>query len=375
MTRKKPSLAFILFLVAGLILVTATFRYLQNHDPESHRPAGMTLVQKLSDPQKALIATQQELSKWLIALAYASLVGLLGVRLKSPEDPRFKGALPLAGAATLVVSLYCGFLMHQATAFILREGPIPLLYGYYYQFPVQAQFWFLMLGLTLLAWPLLTKNGALATAAVVFLLPATLACASAPPPVTAEAPGWQDCVSDWAASRGVEMSAGTMESAAIMAELVAGKAEVEVAPGDRCILVSSLLDDLRFRFSRGVRGGDVARAMKDQLPGLRRELESPNFSPGRLLEGLIDLTRIWRAPSGVLLVEADRGLTIHLDEDIVGRTDWVRRMKPKTYRLRLSRAGMLLPDLAFKFELEDGDLIEVRIQGGVADVTRNGEPL
>jgi hypothetical protein len=115
--------------------------------------------------------------------------------------------------------------------------------------------------------------------------------------------------------------------------------------------------------------------MNEVVPDLRRELESPNFSPGRLLEGLIDLARIWRAPSGVLLVEADRGLTIHLDDDIVGLTDWVRRMKPRIYRLRLSRAGVLLPDLAFRFELRDGDLIKVRVAGDTAEATRNGGPL
>jgi len=366
---------FLLLLVAGLAVVTATFRFFQNHDEASDRPAGMQLVADLSDAQKALITSHQELSKWLIALAYASLAGLLGTRLKSPADHRLHGALPLAGSGALVVSLYCGFLTHQATAFVLREGPVQLFYGYYYQFPIQAQFWSLMLGLTLLAWPLLARNGTAVAAAMILLSPATTSRASEPPAQATATPSWQDCVVAWTASRGVELSAEAVESVAAMARVVVAKAEVEVEPDGGCVLLASLLDELRFQLAGQIRGGDVSGAMNEVVPDLRRELESPNFSPGRLLEGLIDLARIWRAPSGVLLVEADRGLTIHLDDDIVGLTDWVRRMKPRIYRLRLSRAGVLLPDLAFRFELRDGDLIKVRVAGDTAEATRNGGPL
>jgi hypothetical protein len=104
----------------------------------------------LKHTQDRLLAQRSDLSKWLLGIAYATLVGLLGLQIKddSPYKPA-SSALSMAAAGLLVISVFASFLFQQATIQALSSD-INLIYGNYLEAPLQIQFYTLLTAFVLL---------------------------------------------------------------------------------------------------------------------------------------------------------------------------------------------------------------------------------
>src|SRR3954451_1866107 len=112
----RPSSFFVTLLIIGLVVSTLLARASIKGDvPRQKAKPTFNTAEKLLDQRK-------ESSKWLLALAYATLVGLIGLEMKSDSTGRpSQSRLAMSSVAFLLVSLYCAFLFLQATIRALEE--------------------------------------------------------------------------------------------------------------------------------------------------------------------------------------------------------------------------------------------------------------
>lgn len=356
MNRSLALFLGIIFL--GAALVTYLYRAV-DHDPP---PPDAGTVETLSDAQKLLIETQSSLSKWLLGLAYATLAGLFGFRIKSPEDERFKDGFPLVACALLVISLYGGFLFQQATLSILSRGPADLLFGDGILLTLQVQFWFLAFGLIVLAaWLFRTTNKKRrASVGLLIILLSTCPLAAAdkkPSPVRA-------CVDSWQADRGESLGPELAGEVTRLVEELAAREKIALQGTDPCPFTASVLDELRFSILQYGDETEVTKRMAAVVSGARQDLASPNFSPGDLVRKLVRLSQVWRSPSGLLQVIAREGrFEIFLSSELVGLTNWTRRLEPGTYSLFFTRNGVRQNEYDRQVVIEDGKLVRIEVEG------------
>src|SRR5712671_678351 len=97
---------FLLVLILGIVTLTLAYREAQT----SLAGTDTGVVKELTDAQRALLESQQAMSKWLLALTYATFVGLLSLSKRKAVRSRFISVLPLAASGLLLVALYAAFL-------------------------------------------------------------------------------------------------------------------------------------------------------------------------------------------------------------------------------------------------------------------------
>lgn len=128
--RNPPIIALLLVLIIGFgsrdrLLSGPSKGILPNRAPTSC----------LSDRHKELIHAQGDLSKWLLGLASGTLAALLGLVFKEPERGDLLNIMPMTAYGLLLLSLYGAFLYYEATAQILRLGPLDYFFADQYRFP------------------------------------------------------------------------------------------------------------------------------------------------------------------------------------------------------------------------------------------------
>jgi hypothetical protein len=347
---------FIGIVVLGAALVTGLYRRVAVAPP----PPDAGTVGGLSDAQKLLVETQSSLSKWLLGLAYATLAGLFGFRIKSPDDERFRERFPLVACALLVISLYGGFLFQQATLLVLARGPSNLLFGDGILLTLQVQFWFLAFGLAVLTLWLFRSSGKGAKTAaslIVFLFTVYPQAGGAERPDSV-----RSCVEAWHDDRKVSLPLASAEEEAKLVEALAAREKVVLKRADLCAFTASILDELRFSIVQYGDDSTVAVKMTAAVSSLRQDLNNPNFAPGDLVQKVLRLSQVWRVPSGLLDVVARNGrFEIFLSGTMVGVTNWTRRLTPGTYSLKFTRDGLRRTEYDRQVSIEDGKLVRIEI--------------
>lgn len=349
---------FLGIILLGGVLITLAYRSVDGTPPSS----GAGAVKSLSDAQKALLETQSSLSKWLIGLAYASLAGVFGLRVKDLENERFAGRFPLVACALLVLSLYGGFLFQQASIFILTFGPAELLFGDGILLTLQVQFWLLVFGLIVLAVWLFRKpaNGAKTVAVLAAALLAACPLAAA----EAESDQVPACVASWQEDRREPLGPELAGEAAKLIRELAAREKVDIQGAELCSFSDSVLDELRFSVLQGGDEEKVPARMADFVATAREDLASPAYAAGDLVKKLVRLSQVWRSPSGLLQVLAlDSRLEIFLSGQLVGVTNWTRRLKPGTYTLGFTEGGIRRREHDRQVTITDGGLVRVEIEG------------
>jgi hypothetical protein len=350
---------FLGIVILGVVLVTFFYRAIAVAPP----PPDAGTVVALSDAQKLLFETQSSLSKWLLGLAYAALAGLFGFRIKSPEDSeRFREHFPLVACALLVISLYGGFLFQQASILVLIHGPSDLLFGDGILLTLQVQFWFLTFGFVVLGAWLFRGPGKSVRVAAGLIIGLLAAC-----PLTAgeDRPSpLRSCVNGWQEDRGVSLGPERVGEAVKLVEELASREKVNLQEADLCPFTASVLDELRFSIIQYGNDAKVAEKMAVIVSSTQRDLTNPNFAPGSLVQKLVRLSQIWRSPSGLLLVLAREGrFEIFLSGEMVGVTNWTRRLEPGTYTLWFTRDGLRRREYDRQVRIGDGELVRVEVGG------------
>jgi hypothetical protein len=322
-TRSGQRTALVLFLsiiFLGVILITIAYRQSEWDSPQE--PASEEVTERF----KQLISAQSEMSKWLLGLASGALAGLIGLRLKDPSNEHLSEKVPMAAYAFLVLSLYGAFLSYQATLHVLRLGPLTYAYADQFKLPVLVQFWSLIFAAVLLGiWLFGPKK---APAIVLFLIAACV------PGAKAQAFDANSCVLGWYKDRLHEPNASTKSAMDVMHRI---QKKPEARPFKSCGDLESVLDQLRFS---AVQSGkqDTPVSFNSYLAGLQDELDHPGLSTSGIVHSIIELMSPWDEPLAVLSVRASDGTyQILLNATEVGLTNWTRRVKPGTYRVRVVR--------------------------------------
>jgi hypothetical protein len=323
--RNPPIVALALVLIVGFTLVTTFYWSLQTQAPK-HRAE-----EQLTDRHKELIRDEGDLCKWLFGLASGALAGLLGMVLKEPARRDLLDIVPMTAYGLLLLSLYGAFLYYTATAQILRFGPLDYFFADQYWFPILIQFWSLIAALVLLAiWMVRRKTPSIL--ATILLLGVIL------PSGHAQADSQRDCAAAWFKDRLAAANDGRL------AESVLGR--LQSRSGNHkirsCTEVSSVLDTLRFAASKAGKA-DSASDFTEYLSAMEEELTNSGLGFSTVVDYVIKGMAIWDAPFGVLEVKALKGrCIILLNGDEVGFTNWIGRLKPGNYRLRIVRQGTVL---------------------------------
>jgi hypothetical protein len=134
--------------VALFSVVSVEFKNLQN---TQHYPHLDDKDMTLSDRDKSYVDRYTDLSKWLIAVSYALLVGVATKHMEDRGNPLFRSVPFSLGIGLLLLSLYAGFLSYQSVLIVLSSKPMWMLRSGLTSFPVAAQLWFLLGATALLA--------------------------------------------------------------------------------------------------------------------------------------------------------------------------------------------------------------------------------
>src|ERR1700675_170229 len=101
---KWPTIAFLTILSLGLLATTIAYKTTTTIDP------GPIIDELLTERHKELIATESELSKWLMGIASGTIAAIVGIRLRSEKTGDLFDFIPMVAYAFLLNSLYGGFL-------------------------------------------------------------------------------------------------------------------------------------------------------------------------------------------------------------------------------------------------------------------------
>lgn len=316
---------FLLILVSGLAAITLLYSSTQL---DKRTP----IEEVLTDRHKQLIATVSDMSKWLIGLASGTLIGLVGLRLGiNKNDNSWIETVPLIAYAFLLLSLYGGFLSYQATANILRIGPLDNLYGDQYRFPILVQFWALVIALILIAGRLF---GGKKSAILQIIAIMVMTCAAAH---GEQRKGFaeKECAQGWFKER---FNVDVQDVSGVLDLIHKVEKRSKLRGPSSCIDENAVLDEVRFSsFHTGAQ--DTEQEFDKYVTSLNMELSNPDASTSSVIHSVIDLLSPWDNGSlEVLNIKASRGpCTILLNGTEIGLTNWIRRIRPGTYTLTVVR--------------------------------------
>lgn len=158
--KVKPALypmlgriALILLFVFGVAVLTAVFKSAQHPHPSdiAHPQNDNTLTER----QRTYLDLHGELAKWLIALSYAMLGGLVSKSFGAKADPRIGSLSCSLGVAILLLSLYAGFLSYESILLLMSRYPLVYIGSDLTTFPVEAQMLLLLAATVALTFSLL----------------------------------------------------------------------------------------------------------------------------------------------------------------------------------------------------------------------------
>ena len=314
---------FATLVLSGFVAVTIAYRSLQTSSP----PRDIPQIE-LNDAQKKLLDSRDNMSKWLLGLAYGALVGLLGMAFKQEEGARpMDAGLPLTASGLLILSLYGAFLFQDSMVFTLSKGPVDFIYGSLMDFPLVLQFWTLIGALILLAVWMFRPSKKYTVTLGIFLALGLVRTAQA------QVSG---CVPSWEKDRGVTLTESSQTTAVDVLRKLAKRAKLK---SPSCDYALSLLDELHWA-AYVVKQDDSGEAMSAYLKTIDVELTKPGLSTGEIVTKLTALSEVWRTASGLLVVESQlKGMPVLLNGSEAGMTPWQRRLAPGTYSIEVIRGG------------------------------------
>ena len=319
--RNWPWISFIVVVALGVIVITLAYRASQAVPPN------IPSDEQLTERQKLLLSSEGEMSKWLLGLASGALAGVAGLRLKEASSQDVISVLPMIAYAFLLLSLYGAFLSYDAAINIVRVGPLNYAYGAQLEVPVLVQFWSLLLGLSFLGVWLFRRK---AVQAVVLL--AAMSCLGLS--AHAQETNLPNCAEHWYKDRLNTSLPGSGLAVSVLKQL-------EQRPGGKpitsCIDADSVLDQIRFG-STQANQEDASVTFEKYLGALNDELGHPGLGTSDVVLQVIKIMSPWDKHLGILLVHSSKNTyNILLNTNLVGMTNWSRRLEPGTYRIRVIR--------------------------------------
>jgi hypothetical protein len=344
--RVSPFAIFAITMLLGMIVATLVFRHAQtlalaHPAPRSTQP----YTGHVTDAQQLYIEARTATSELLFKLAFAALTALIGIEASEGARARFPQRGLFAAAGLLFTSIYAAFLFQNGVG-LCMEASLDDMFGPILAYPIVLQFWSLFAAAAIVATALFQKPGRIA--AII-----TTLMAIAPRPALA-APLYRDCVTSWAAARSITLPREAAQDAEQLIGRVVARQELKVAAKDRCAVATTLLDDVRYmalRERKPAVGTAAGAALAPMLHEARVAAESPNLSPGELVERLLSIAEVWSVASGILDIDADKPLFV-IVTDRLSRpqkqfyeyTRCVLRLRPGKYNVRVAQGTRIIFD-------------------------------
>lgn len=349
---KRQHLAYVLsigIVVVGIVLLTAGYRSAQTSLPRASSDVG--LVDTLSEAQRKLLESQENMSKWLLGLSYTTLAGLLTLRVRNPRSLGAIGFLPLSACALLLVAMYAAFLFQDATVFVLSKGPLYHLHGPLMQIPLLAQFWCLVGAIVLLGFWLFKPHH---RSPLVLLVILVAARASALPQNQNTRPANKAiarCVAEWRKSRlagAADEMASIDTPASILFEHLTAQTSFKPTALS-CDYYFSLLDRMRIESAvesarrRGAHAPDIT--LGEFIALLDTSLDSPGLAERDVIGRLVSMIQLWRSSSGLLVVQptktcdATKPCEVLVDGDVLGLVALTARLQTGQHTLEIIDAS------------------------------------
>jgi hypothetical protein len=331
-------------MTAGMALSTLVFRYAQTVSLTPPSVAPPPYTGSVTEAQKLYISARTATSELLFKLAFTTLAALIGVEASESTRIRLSQRSVFAAAGLLFTSLFAAFLFQIGISHCM-EASLDDMFGPILAYPILLQFWFLFAAAAIVAAALFRKPRRAAMAAAMFVVLAT--------PVAA-APAYRDCVRTWAESQSIPLPAKASVDAEKLIKRLAAVQELEVAPADRCAVASTILDAVRYtalRDGKPAAGQEAGTALASMLHDARKAAESPNLSPGELVQQLLSIAEIWTVASGILDIDAAKTLFVTITDRSGGRpTQWHAytrcrlRLPPGKYNVRAAEGTRIVFD-------------------------------
>ena len=151
--RAKTIILLVVF-AAGFAVLSIAFQASQFPKILPHPDPGG----KVTELQRVYLDRHTELTKWLIALGYGMLAGLVTKRVTDPANPRLNSFPCSLGATFLVLSLYAGFLSHQSILILVSDRPMSFMGSALTAYPLAAQMILIAMATALLTYALLDPH-------------------------------------------------------------------------------------------------------------------------------------------------------------------------------------------------------------------------
>lgn len=351
---KRPSVPFLVFLgvFAGSFVLATLLSRIPQSSPASVSAQDVT-PPEIMEIQKLYLESEAARSTLLFNMAFGTLGALLGLRFSEKTRVKLDGATTFGACGLLLTSIYSSFLFQTAMSRIL-EGTLEEMYGPLLRMPITCQFWSFFLAVLLLSFTLFRPLPKKVTLLLLMgLLSATGAEAAA------------SCIRDWGRERSLELPAAAIADAKIALQRLREKGELEAKRTTGCDYAYTVLDQVRFAAisEHGEATGKAgAVAVAKVLHNLAAATAQPTFSPGKLVDELLDLLEIWRGRSGLLDLRGSRPEPLWIEVRDLGdaKLFWQRytrcllRLPPGKYLVSASRDGQTVgSDLTV--EIADGD--------------------
>jgi hypothetical protein len=149
-------ITLVLLFLIGIVLLTTIFRFSQI-SAESTRPQSDNT---LTERQRTYLDRHTDLTKWLIALSYAMLGGLVSKSFGTKPDPRIGSFSCSIGIILLLLSLYAGFLSYESLLLLMANYPLSYIGSDLTAFPIGAQMILLLASTVALAYSFLRPPAA-----------------------------------------------------------------------------------------------------------------------------------------------------------------------------------------------------------------------
>lgn len=333
--RSHPYRFFFAVLLAGILVGTLCSRALSLKPGFPPDPLDLP-----TERQKTLLSEEQDLSKWLLALASGALTAAVAARLSDKPTADEPAAMFAYGA--LIVSLFGAFLSHETRLAILRVGPLDYVYSSLFMLPTRVQFWSFTAGISALGWSLFRPRTAIM---VVFLLTVTRPHLQAQTP---EKPSvtLQVCITNWYSDRLNDKYADASSAMAFVAALTQ-KSQL-ANPGKTtpltCEDLDRVFDQVRtFSVSQENRK-DTSSGFTAYLQAIQPEVSGKDMTAGEAVSRFLVALDPLSSPFGVLSVRLPAGTSlpsgasyrIYIDNLLVGYVNWIGRINAAhTHNIRI----------------------------------------
>lgn len=344
--------SFAITTVLGVI-ISLTVVHIGNSNPDGFPPTQPSTL----DLDKSFVEQFADRTKWLETLAYAALVGMIGLRWTHENVLKHRTVGIACGA--LAVSLFNGYRAHDQILQALQFHAPLMLAGRVSRLTVICQFWFLALAITLLAARILAiapRSASHAKALLLCMLSVSSVLASAQTPTPAAATDQKACAKEWVRSRFGQTPTDTdVDMLMTIVNGTAREKKINTAKLSTCDFTNVVLDYVANN-SYTLNGDRDYIKFRDFAVDVARASSKLGFSDSSFVQALWSMAEIWHQPRGVLRVGSETpGDEVLVDSIRVGLTPLVCALRPGKHRLEIIHKGK--SNLKEEIEVHDGEEI------------------